>query len=83
MMAQVVKLPSYGDVMTPTLFMEKPATFLKVVSELAKADFSDSELDVRGSVFEYFVRLSLRGATARTVFYTTPVGQVYALNFTD
>ena len=61
MMRQVVSLPSYGDVMTPTLFMEKPATFLKVVTELSKADFSDSELDVRGSVFEYFVRLSLKG----------------------
>ena len=61
MMRQVVSIPNYGDVMTPTLFMEKSATFLKVVSELSKADFSDSELDVRGSVFEYFVRLSLKG----------------------
>ena len=47
--------------MTPTLFMEKPTTFLKVVAELSKADFIDSELDVRGFVFEYFVRLSLKG----------------------
>ena len=73
MMGQVVKLPSYGDVMAPTLFMEKPATFLKVVSELAKADFSDSELDVRGSVFEYFVRLSLRGRRLGQFFTPRPL----------
>ena len=73
MMRQVVSLPSYGDVMTPALFMEKPATFLKVVSELSKADFSDSELDVRGSVFEYFVRLSLKGRRLGQFFTPRPL----------
>jgi type I restriction enzyme M protein len=61
MMSKVVGLREYGDVMTAHLRMNKPATFLKVVSELAKASFSDSELDVRGSVFEYFVKTSLKG----------------------
>ena len=73
MMRQVVNLPNYGDVMTPELFMEKSATFLKVVSELAKADFSDSELDVRGSVFEYFVRLSLKGRRLGQFFTPRPL----------
>ena len=73
MMRQVVNLPNYGDVMTPELFMEKPATFMKVVSELAKADFSDSELDVRGSVFEYFVRLSLKGRRLGQFFTPRPL----------
>ena len=73
MMRQVVSLPSYGDVMTPDLFMVKPATFLKVVSELAKADFSDSELDVRGSAFEYFVRLSLKGRRLGQFFTPRPL----------
>ena len=73
MMRQVVNLPNYGDVMTPTLFMEKPTTFLKVVSELSKADFSDSELDVRGSVFEYFVRLSLKGRRLGQFFTPRPL----------
>ena len=73
MIRQVVGLPSYGDVMTPTLFMENPPTFLKVVSDLSKADFSDSELDVRGSVFEYFVRLSLKGRRLGQFFTPRPL----------
>lgn len=73
MMEQVVRLPTYGDVMTPTLFMEKPATYLKVVTELSRANFSDSELDVRGSVFEYFVRVSLRGRRLGQFFTPRPL----------
>ena len=73
MMRQVVSLPSYGDVMSPNVSMERPATFLKVVTELSKADFSDSELDVRGSVFEYFVRLSLKGRRLGQFFTPRPL----------
>ena len=61
MMRQVVRLPEYGGVMTPNLNMQRSITYLKVVTELAKASFSDSELDVRGSAFEYFVKTSLKG----------------------
>ena len=73
MMKQVVNLPQYGDVMSPTLFMQKPTTFLKVVSELSKADFSDSGMDVRGSVFEYFVRMSLKGRRLGQFFTPRPL----------
>jgi len=73
MMEQVVSLPSYGDVMEPTLHMAKPATFLKVVMELSKANFTDSELDVRGSVFEYFVRTSLKGRRLGQFFTPRPL----------
>ncbi len=73
MMEQVVKLPSYGDVMTPVLNMAKPVTFQKVVAELSKANFTDSELDVRGSVFEYFVRVSLKGRRLGQFFTPRPV----------
>ena len=73
MMSQVVSLPSYGDVMTPTLQMQKSATYLKVVTELSKANFTDSELDVRGSVFEYFVRMSLKGRRLGQFFTPRPL----------
>jgi len=73
MMEQVVKLPSYGDVMTPMLHMAKPVTFQKVVAELSKANFTDSELDVRGSVFEYFVRVSLKGRRLGQFFTPRPL----------
>lgn len=73
MMQQVVHLPEYGDVMTPTLYMQKPATYYKVVGELAKANFSDSQLDVRGSAFEYFVKTSLKGRRLGQFFTPRPL----------
>jgi type I restriction enzyme M protein len=53
--------------------MNKPATYLKVVTELSKASFSDSELDVRGSVFEYFVKTSLKGKKLGQFFTPRPL----------
>ena len=73
MMEKVVNLREYGDVMTPHLRMQKPATYLKVVTELSKASFSDSELDVRGSVFEYFVKTSLKGKKLGQFFTPRPL----------
>lgn len=73
MLEQVVKLPSYGEVMTPTLNMENPATYLKVVTELSRANFTDSELDVRGSAFEYFVQASLKGRKLGQFFTPRPL----------
>lgn len=73
MMQQVIYLPDYGDVMAPTLSMQKPATYLKIVNELAKASFSDSQLDVRGSAFEYFVKTSLKGKRLGQFFTPRPL----------
>lgn len=73
MMQQVTRLPKYRDVMTPTLSMQKPATYLRVVSELAKANFGDSQLDVKGSAFEYFVKTSLKGRRLGQFFTPRPL----------
>ena len=73
MMNQVISLPRYGEVMTPTLNMQHATTFLKVVTELSKANFTDSELDVRGSVFEYFMRVSLKGRRLGQFFTPRPL----------
>jgi type I restriction enzyme M protein len=73
MMQQVVRLREYGTVMTPNLRMQRPATYLTVVAELAKASFSDSELDVRGSAFEYFVKTSLKGKKLGQFFTPRPL----------
>jgi type I restriction enzyme M protein len=73
MLQQVVDLPSYGDVMTPTLNMANPATYLKVVTELSRTNFTDSELDVRGSAFEYFVQASLKGRKLGQFFTPRPL----------
>lgn len=73
MMRQVVQLADYGDVMRPTLHMQKPITYLRVASELAKASFSDCELDVRGSAFEYFVKTSLKGKRLGQFFTPRPL----------
>lgn len=73
MMQQVVDLPNYGEVMTPTLHMRNPTTYSKVVNELSSANFTDSELDVRGSAFEYFVQASLKGRRLGQFFTPRPL----------
>jgi type I restriction enzyme M protein len=73
MMQQVVHLPEYGDVLVPVLHMQKAITYYKVVSELARVNFSDSLLDVRGSAFEYFVKTSLQGRKLGQFFTPRPL----------
>lgn len=60
MLAQIRAL-GYGDVLGDDLHLKQPATFHYIVTELAKVSFTDSDHDVKGTAFEYFVRATLKG----------------------
>jgi type I restriction enzyme M protein len=60
-MLSQIKAMGYGDVLGDDLHLKNPATFRYIVGELAKVSFADSDHDVKGTAFEYFVRATLKG----------------------
>lgn len=73
-----IKKMGYGDVLTEELHLKNPATYRYIVGELAKVSFSDSDLDVKGTAFEYFVRATLKGKKLGQYFTPRPVVEVMA-----
>lgn len=63
----------YGDVLSDPLKLNHPATFLKIVRALAGVSFTDSEADVKGAAFEYFVRATLKGKRLGQYFTPRPL----------
>jgi type I restriction enzyme M protein len=63
----------YGDVLTDPLKLNHPATFLRIVRALAAVSFTDSEADVKGVAFEYFVRATLKGKRLGQYFTPRPL----------
>lgn len=72
-MLSQIKNQGYGDVLTEELHLKNPATFRYVVGELAKVSFADSDHDVKGTAFEYFVRATLKGKKLGQYFTPRPV----------
>ncbi|GAB6928234.1 N-6 DNA methylase [Paenibacillus sp. JCM 10914] len=52
------------------LYIKKASTFQKLVNELAKIHFMDAEVDVKGTVFEYFIRTTLQGRKGLGQYFT-------------
>jgi type I restriction enzyme M protein len=77
-MLSQIKGQGYGDVLTEDLYLKNPATFRYIVQELAKVSFSDSDHDVKGTAFEYFVRATLKGKKLGQYFTPRPVVEVMA-----
>jgi type I restriction enzyme M protein len=73
-----IKKKGYGDVLTEELHLKNPATFRYIVGELAKVSFGDSDHDVKGQAFEYFVRATLKGKKLGQYFTPRPVVQIMA-----
>lgn len=73
-----VKSMGYGDVLGDDLHLKNPATFRYIVGELAKVSFADSDHDVKGSAFEYFVRATLKGKKLGQYFTPRPLIDVMA-----
>ncbi|WP_222126965.1 N-6 DNA methylase [Curtobacterium pusillum] len=73
-----IKSKGYGDVLTEDLHLKNPATFAYLVQELAKVSFSDSDVDVKGTAFEYFVRATLKGKKLGQYFTPRPVVEMMA-----
>lgn len=69
-----MKAKEYGDVLTEELHLRNPATFRYIVQELAKVSFSDSDHDVKGTAFEYFVRATLKGKKLGQLGLSTRIG---------
>lgn len=63
----------YGDVLGSDLHLKNPATYRYLVGELAKVSFTDSDQDVKGTAFEYFVRATLKGKKLGQYFTPRPV----------
>lgn len=64
---------TYGDVLADPLRLNNPATFLKIVRALSEVSFTDSEADVKGAAFEYFVRATLKGKRLGQYFTPRPL----------
>lgn len=73
-----IKAKGYGDVLGEDLHLKNPATFRYIVGELAKVSFTDSDHDVKGTAFEYFVRATLKGKKLGQYFTPRPVIDVMA-----
>lgn len=67
---------TYGDVLADPLRLNTPATFLKIVKALSEVSFNDSEADVKGAAFEYFVRATLKGKRLGQYFTPRPLVQL-------
>jgi type I restriction enzyme M protein len=65
----------YGAVLGEPLKLGQAATFLKIVQALSEVSFTDSEADVKGAAFEYFVRATLKGKKLGQYFTPRPLVQ--------
>jgi type I restriction enzyme M protein len=53
----------YGEVLEgDNFYIQNSKTFAKIVKELAPISLSDSDVDVKGSAFEYFLKFNLKGS---------------------
>ncbi|WP_456286230.1 N-6 DNA methylase [Microbacterium sp. JZ70] len=77
-MLSEIKAKGYGDVLTEDLHLKNPATFRYIVGELSKVSFTDSDHDVKGTAFEYFVRATLKGKKLGQYFTPRPVVEIMA-----
>lgn len=64
---------TYGDVLGDSLKLNQAATYLRIVRALANVSFIDSEADVKGAAFEYFVRATLKGKKLGQYFTPRPL----------
>lgn len=63
MFASIKVDPKYGDIFTGDDFhADNEETYKYIVDILADISFQDSEVDAKGSAFEYFVKFNLRGS---------------------
>jgi len=63
----------YGDVLAEPLKLNQAPTYLKIVRALSEVSLSDSEADVKGAAFEYFVRATLKGKKLGQYFTPRPL----------
>jgi type I restriction enzyme M protein len=69
---------TYGDVLGDNLKLSQDATYLRIVRALAGVSFIDSEADVKGAAFEYFVRATLKGKKLGQYFTPRPLVDLMA-----
>ena len=72
-MLSKIKAYGYGDVLSEDLYLKNPATFRYIVQELSKVSFTDSDHDVKGTAFEYFVKATFKGKKLGQYFTPRPV----------
>ncbi|GAA2211425.1 N-6 DNA methylase [Nonomuraea monospora] len=77
-MLSQIKGMGYGDVLSEDLHLKNPSTFRYIVQELAKVSLVDSDHDVKGTAFEYFVRATLKGKKLGQYFTPRPVVELMA-----
>ena len=76
MREEIIKNPTYGEVLRSPIHLENPRTFKAIVEELAAVSFHDSSIDSKGAAFEYFVRATLKGKKLGQYFTPRPLVQV-------
>jgi type I restriction enzyme M protein len=63
MFLSIQKDKKYGEVLGDDIFyIQNSKTYAKIVKELAEIGLSDSDVDVKGSAFEYFLKFNLKGS---------------------
>jgi type I restriction enzyme M protein len=63
----------YGSVLADPIELRVPATYQKIVKQIAAVSFSDCDLDSKGAAFEYFVRATLKGKKLGQYFTPRPL----------
>ena len=63
MFLAIQKDPKYGEVLEDDMFhIQNSKTFGKIVRELASIYLGESDVDIKGSAFEYFLKFNLKGS---------------------
>lgn len=78
MLAAVETDERYRGVLSGELRLKHPATFRFLVRELSAVSLADSDYDVKGSAFEYFVTATLKGRKLGQYFTPRPVIKLMA-----
>ena len=63
MFKTIQKDNKYGEVLeNDSFYIQNSKTYAKISKELAIISFSDSDIDAKGSAFEYFLKFNLKGS---------------------
>jgi type I restriction enzyme M protein len=63
MFQTIQKDDKYGEVLEDDFFyIQNSKTYAKIVKELAEISLGDSDVDIKGSAFEYFLKFNLKGS---------------------
>lgn len=73
MIKTITDQTKYGEVLTDPIKLKKDLTYLSIVKKVSDVSWSDCNLDIKGTSFEYFVRATLKGKKLGQYFTPRPL----------